>query len=248
MKRNKEQKNKDNMVLCKCGCGQRIHAFDKLGRARVFIFGHQRRNAKCSEETRQKMSKNNKGMKGKTHSKETKSKISKSLEGHKFSEESKRKMSKSHKGKKLSEETKRKLSKARQNLSVETRRRISEGQKNINAETRLKMNKARSGKNHYNWKGGISFEPYCMKFNDKIKEEIRNGYGRLCLLCGKDEEENGMKLDVHHVDYNKQQGCDGQEWCLVPLCKSCHTKTSMNRKTYGKILNRFVNDMSGGLR
>lgn len=218
--------------FCECGCGIKIPTFDKQGRPRRFVFGHQRRNAVVSEETRMKMSKNNGNLQGRKHNIKTKNKISKSLMGHKVSEEAKQKISKSKKGFKHTEESKRKMRIAKQNISDETRRRISEGQKNISEEIRLKMNKARSGKNHYNWQGGISYGKYCPLFNEKKKEEIRNQFYRKCLLCDKTEEENGKKLDVHHFDYNKGQGCNGHEWRLVPLCRSCHMKTGRNRELY----------------
>jgi len=78
------------------------------------------------------------------------------------------------------------------------------------------------GVNNPAWKNGASFEPYCPKFSHRLKEEIRNQYGRTCANCGKSEIENGERLSVHHVDGNKMQGCDGHDWFLVPLCRSCH--------------------------
>ena len=81
-----------------------------------------------------------------------------------------------------------------------------------------------SGARNPSWKGGISFEPYCPKFNDALKEEIREKYGRVCALCGKTEEANGRKLSVHHIDRNKMQGCDDHDWLIIPLCNSCHGK------------------------
>lgn len=90
------------------------------------------------------------------------------------------------------------------------------------------------------WKGGISFGKYCEKFNTSKKEEVREMYGRVCFICGKDEEENGRKLDVHHVDYNKNQGCEGSRWKLVPLCKSCHAKTGNNRTAWNAILTHKI--------
>lgn len=91
-----------------------------------------------------------------------------------------------------------------------------------------------SGENHPNWLGGKSFGIYCPKFNNKKKEEIRNKYNRCCIICDKPETTNitkngkQIKLSVHHIDYNKLQGCENHEWRLVPLCISCHMKT--NRK------------------
>lgn len=87
-----------------------------------------------------------------------------------------------------------------------------------------------SGENSCHWKGGTSFEPYCPKFNEKKREEIRNKYDRKCYLCGKDEKNNITKtnklrkLSVHHTDFDKEQGCNGKTWKLVPLCMSCHSK------------------------
>lgn len=86
------------------------------------------------------------------------------------------------------------------------------------------------------WKGGLSFEPYCHKFNENVKELIREKYNRMCVMCGKSEEKNGKKLSVHHINYNKQQGCDGHEWKLLPLCVSCHMKTNYNREAWSEKL------------
>ncbi len=83
------------------------------------------------------------------------------------------------------------------------------------------------------WKGGISFGEYCPKFNNRLKEEIREAFGRRCFICG--APENGYKLHVHHCDYNKGQGC-GKRWNLVPLCRSCHMKTNSNRHYHFNLL------------
>lgn len=82
----------------------------------------------------------------------------------------------------------------------------------------------RTGENSSNWKDGRSFLPYCPNFTRALKEQVRNRYGRICVNCGKGEIENGERLCVHHIDGNKMQGCDGHDWFLVPLCKSCNSK------------------------
>lgn len=87
----------------------------------------------------------------------------------------------------------------------------------------------RKGENSPAWKGGKSFEPYCPKFNNELKERIRDSFGRRCIICGKSEAENQKRLAVHHVDYDKGQGCHGKSWKLVPLCSGCHTKTNNDR-------------------
>lgn len=83
------------------------------------------------------------------------------------------------------------------------------------------------GANSPTWNGGKSFEPYCPKFNDTIKEAVRAHFNYTCFYCG-EKQNGGRKLSVHHVNYDKGQGCSG-EWLLIPLCSSCHAKTNHNR-------------------
>lgn len=94
------------------------------------------------------------------------------------------------------------------------------------------------GENHPQWQGGISFAPYCPKFDKKRREYIRDKFNRTCILCGKTEEDNGKKLSVHHIDYNKMQGC-GHNWGLIPLCSNCHAKTNYNRYYWFNLLNNY---------
>lgn len=210
-------------------------------------------NSNPSPETRKKMSIANTGRK---HSPETRMKISIANTGQKRSaetrkkmsiaksnpsQETRKKMSEVHKRENLSDETRRKLSDAQRSRaprSEETRRKMSESRKGTSLSDEHKKNLSKShigllaGANHPNWRGGISFGQYCDKFNDRKREEIRDQYDRLCLMCGKTEIENGRKLSVHHVNYSKMQGCDGEYWLLVPLCMSCHAKTNCGDRSY----------------
>jgi hypothetical protein len=96
-------------------------------------------------------------------------------------------------------------------------------------ETCLKMRASRKGENNPAWRGGISFSPYCPKFNEMFKEKVRAYYNYNCPICGKTQEQNGRRLHVHHVDYNKQTCCDGSKPRFIALCDSCHSKTNHNR-------------------
>lgn len=154
---------------------------------------------------------------------EEKRKISKASRGRRHTEESKHKMSKIKMGHPVSEETRKKMSKAKTGGSM-------------SEEVKKKLSALNSGENHPQWKGGISFEPYCNKFNGKLKEEIREKYNRNCILCNKCECENGQRLSIHHVDYNKSCGCDGLKCVLVPLCQSCHAKTNHNREYWENLI------------
>lgn len=86
-----------------------------------------------------------------------------------------------------------------------------------------------SGTNSPNWNGGSSFEPYCFKFNNEFKERVRAFFSYQCLECG--TPQNGTKLGIHHVNFNKQTCCDDSIPLFVPLCQSCHAKTSSANKT-----------------
>lgn len=180
----------------------------------------------CSDKSDERKRKISEGRKGKHHSEETRKKIGEAQKGEKSY----------YYGKHLSEETIRKISetlKGEKNpnygkhLSDEQRRKLSEVHKGIQA-----------GENNPAWKGGISFEPYCVLFNREFKERIREFWGRKCGLCG--DPENGRKLDVHHVSYNKGTCCDDSIPLFIPLCKSCHSKTQSDRKYYENEFKRII--------
>lgn len=114
--------------------------------------------------------------------------------GFKHTDESKLKMSSVQTGVSMSEIAKERLSATHQNIPYDE------------------------------WNGFIKFKPYCDKFNESCRERNRNKHGRTCFICGMAERSNGRKLSVHHVDMNKDQGCDDHEWSLIPLCTSCHGK------------------------
>lgn len=169
--------------------------------------------------------------------------------GKKLSKETRHKMSVARIGYKASPETCKKLRALNsgennpqygKHPTEESREKMSKSQKISQArpEVKAKLSAARSGEKHYNWKGGISSFPYCPKFNKKLKEEIRNAFGRRCFLCNVSEKQNDKLLDVHHVDYNKGQGC-GQRWSLIPLCRVCHTKTNFYRWYWFALLSNY---------
>jgi hypothetical protein len=93
-----------------------------------------------------------------------------------------------------------------------------------------------SGKNNPNWQEGISFGEYCEKFNAKFKESIREKFGRKCFMCSTTEEDNGRKLCVHHVSYDKECMCNGVECEFVPLCMRCHAKTGYDKESWERLI------------
>lgn len=82
-----------------------------------------------------------------------------------------------------------------------------------------------SGAGHPNWKGGISYEPYCSIWGDKeYKKYIRDRDGNKCLnpACTKKD----IVLHIHHIDYNKKN-CSPSN--LITVCRSCNTSANKDR-------------------
>ena len=127
----------------------------------------------CSEESRLKMSKANKGEKnpnfGKTHSEEVRQKISEAQKGKIISEETRKKMSKAQKGRTASEESRLKMSEAQKGKthSEEVRQKISEGNKGKTRSEEVKDNMAKAAKHRKNVKG-YYFHKTSKKWRAKI--------------------------------------------------------------------------------
>ncbi len=84
----------------------------------------------------------------------------------------------------------------------------------------------KSGDKHYNWKGGISFEPYCEVWKDKeFKQDIRDRDWNKCLnpYC---DSKVSKDLTIHHIDYDKKN-CHPKN--LITVCRSCNARANTNR-------------------
>jgi len=81
------------------------------------------------------------------------------------------------------------------------------------------------------WYGNLRYYDdrpiYCEKFNRDFRERTRAFRGYVCFECG--EPQNGERLHVHHVHYDKKMCCNGSPHDVVPLCRGCHSKTNYNR-------------------
>ena len=181
---------------------------------------------------------------GKKHSAETKKKISLATKcQHKDgrvklrrkgewypSNEAKEKNRIAHLGKKQSKITidKRRKAMIGKRWFVKDTSKMGKSQlgKKASNETRLKMSIAKSGKNNYNWIEDRNFLIYPDGWTDTLKESIRQRGGYVCQECGIHQDELERRLDVHHIDYNKNN-CNPDN--LVALCRSCHIKTNSNR-------------------
>lgn len=86
---------------------------------------------------------------------------------------------------------------------------------------------------------GKSKEPYTIKFNNFIKEYIRERDGHKCQLCGVPQLECIRKLAVHHVDYDKSHANPKK---LITLCVSCNCKVNTNRKYWEKYFKSILKE------
>lgn len=90
---------------------------------------------------------------------------------------------------------------------------------------------AMMGEKSPSWAGGVWVEndPYPKEYYD-IRPEVRKRDGLVCQICGVSHGdlwgETGRGLDVHHIDYDKQ---NSDMMNLISLCRSCHVKTNFNR-------------------
>lgn len=212
--------NEIEVKYCECGCGTAIPTRNKYGKKLRYVFGHANKGKTPSDETIKKISMRKKG---------TLTGSENPMYGVKRPDVAKR--NRESIGKKLTEEHKRKIHPGGRKHTEQTKIKMSKNNCMHNPEIVSKL----SGDNCYMWKGGVSFEPYCTEFNNTIKEKVRDEFDRMCFLCGKIEDK--QKHCVHHVDYHKEQGCDGREWKLVPLCRSCHAKTNFNREHWEQVFN-----------
>lgn len=202
---------------------------------------------KHSEETRKKMSERHKGV---PHSKEHSENIGKALKGREITWTDK--LRKYRTGKKASEETKQKMSKSHvgknnhqfgKKLSGDHRQKIS--------ETRIERGVAVGCKNPQYIDGRKSF-PYCPKFNERRKRAVRTFFDFMCIACGCQQDENIIylkgkgfrfeKLAVHHVDHDKEQGCNGKPFNLLPFCRSCHSKEGNRQEEYRQYVNNTMQE------
>ena len=183
--------------------------------------------------------------------------------GHVQSEEVRKKISKGLKGninnlgKRLTEETKRKIGLANRGLWVKFKCDNC-GMENEEKQSYYKLDKkhfcnrkcyANFQKNYLIkersrlWKGGKSFEPYGLEFDDKLKEYIRKRDNYRCQECFRHQDElytksgRKYKLMVHHIDYDKT---NNRENNLVSLCRNCHIQTNFSREDWMRYFNNQI--------
>ena len=96
------------------------------------------------------------------------------------------------------------------------------------------------GKNNPNYIHGNSYAQYPLEFKN-IKQSIRKRDNYTCQYCRLKENNKFRKLDIHHIDYNKQN-C--KEDNLITLCRKCNIKANYDRDYwfayYTHIIKHFI--------
>lgn len=165
-------------------------------------------------------------------------------------------------GRKHTEETKEKIRKSRgkyiginhplfgkhHSRKAKIKMRIAKIGKILSKETRLKLSESHKGNKCHFWKGGIARLPYPYGFSNELKTKIRKRDNYQCQNkeCNMTEEEHlivyGRVLDVHHIDYNKQ---NIQENNLLSLCRQCNVRVNFNRDYWKNTLGEVQNAVNG---
>jgi hypothetical protein len=93
-----------------------------------------------------------------------------------------------------------------------------------------------AGSGNPNWLGGLTDKGYPWYWNETLKNRIKKRDGYQCQECG-----TKKRLEVHHIDYNKEN-CDDNN--LITLCKKDNLKANYNRThfkaRYEQKLNRLI--------
>jgi len=104
----------------------------------------------------------------------------------------------------------------------------------------------RCGEKSSNWKGGLSFEPYCEKFNNEFRSRVRAFWNNTCVLCGTNKTENGREMDVHHIHYDKSSCCSEAPREFVILCRKCHMMTNYDRDYWTNYFHNLICEKYNG--
>lgn len=202
-----------------------------------------------TQETREKLSKasqkreQKKKENGWQVAPETREKIRQALTGRTRTEETKEKIRQANKGRRISEKQKEQISTALK-IYFKTNKNPFEGKQHTN-DTKRKISRALKGKykreKASNWRGGINALPYAADWDTHLKCEIKERDQNTCQNPGCKKAH--AILDVHHIDYNKQ---NNKKTNLITLCKRCHGETQHNRDFWRTYYERTMKNLKKG--
>jgi len=239
---------KENVLIkCFCGCGQKRWKYDKRGRERRYINTHYLRGFKHTLMSREQMKNTrikkisegkikvwNLGTKG--IMKPNKTSFKKGNIPHNRGKPYHRGRDHHMYGKKHKQSSLDKMRKSRiEGLKKGNIKIWNKGKTGLMAS----WNKGIIGEKSHSWKGGKSFEPYGVKFNNKLKRLIRKRDNQICMVCGIHREKINRALHIHHINYDKTCNLIQN---FIALCTSCHIKTNFNRKHWQKFFQDLLSN------
>lgn len=107
----------------------------------------------------------------------------------------------------------------------------------VNGTQRFIFTHNSRGQNNPNWCGGIDKQFY-QGFTLKLKAAIKKRDGNKCMICSKFD----VKLDVHHIDYDKKHSIPEN---LITLCAHCHAMTNFNRENWQEFFKPLMEKIYG---
>jgi len=168
--------------------------------------------------------------------------------GKHLSEETCKKISDAHIGLKHTEETCKKISiiqkgKKRGPHTKETCKKIGDKKIGIpRSEETCKKLSLYTGERASGYIDGRSYKKYCFKFNNKRKNAVRDFFGGYDIVSGEHQNDCLKKHPVHHVDHDRQQGCNGKPFNLVPMSAKHHAKEPHNKEEYKNYINKTLRE------
>ena len=96
------------------------------------------------------------------------------------------------------------------------------------------------GKGNPNYIDGRGNEPYTLEFNKQLKAIIRRRDGYKCQKCGCPEIENNRRLDIHHIDYRKDNCIPTN---LISLCFKCNIAVNYNRPHWTEYFTKRIKEI-----
>lgn len=106
----------------------------------------------------------------------------------------------------------------------------------------IKIQLSKIGKNNPSWIDGRSYIFYPKEFNESLKEKIRLRDKHICQYCKLHQKclKNKFKkrLEIHHIDYNRNNCIDTN---LITLCSQCNIMVNKNRNHWKKHFNNIIN-------
>ena len=88
---------------------------------------------------------------------------------------------------------------------------------------------------------------YHKTFTPAFKENVREHFGRKCVICGQPESMFKRKLSIHHV--NEDVSLDCYTSMMVPLCGKCHRQVHIETERHQFWVDFFtsiINNQYGG--